>query len=316
MYDNWCRIYCIRHFKNKFISAFHANFFGQSALEYYRRYVLPKQPKIDNEVLFAATKSTLRKAKVLFYLQIILTMLLWTALIAAFLVKFIGDYSKLVIPLALVGGTCGLVSWIVGQIAKPYYSDADKIRKSLAHIANASGKNSKNTEPSKIPLTIGFANLSGADLDSIASEDATSLSPLFVQSRVVDHHQIPSSEILFVYAHLNEDGTIKGPTSSGIRQIVQLTNSAIVILASTNSSDSIQKAVALPGPKTANIVFTLDRNGDGFSRFFQELFGKMRDGKDMLSAWVELSPQNPNASNPYAPATILLAEGGKIAFPR
>lgn len=175
---------------------------------------------------------------------------------------------------------------------------------------------SSAAEPPKIPLTIGFANLSGDDLSSLASKDATVLSPLFARSKVVPAHQIPSAEILFVYAHLNEDGTIKGPTRSGIRQIVQLTNAAIVVLASPNSGASIQNAVALPGPKTANIVFTLDRNGDGFSQFFRELFEKMRDGKHMLSAWVELAPQNPKANLPYAPQTLLLSEGGKIAFPR
>lgn len=175
---------------------------------------------------------------------------------------------------------------------------------------------SSAAEPPKIPLTIGFANLSGDDLSSMASKDAAALSPLFARSKVVPAHQIPSAEILFVYAHLNEDGTIKGPTRSGIRQIVQLTHAAIVVLASPNSGASIQNAVALPGPKTANIVFTLDRNGDGFSRFFRELFEKMRDGKHMLSAWVELAPQNPKANLPYAPQTLLLSEGGKIAFPR
>lgn len=175
---------------------------------------------------------------------------------------------------------------------------------------------SSAAEPPKIPLTIGFANLSGDDLSSMASKDAAALSPLFARSKVVPAHQIPSAEILFVYAHLNEDGTIKGPTRSGIRQVVQLTNAVIVVLASPNSDASIQNAVALPGPKTANIVFTLDRNGDGFSRFFRELFEKMRDGKHMLSAWVELAPQNPKANLPYAPQTLLLSEGGKIAFPR
>lgn len=175
---------------------------------------------------------------------------------------------------------------------------------------------SSAAELPKVPLTIGFANLSGDDLNSMVSEDAAALSPLFVRSRVVPAHQIPSAEILFVYAHLNEDGTIKGPTRSGIRQIVQLTNAAIVVLASPNSGASIQNAVALPGPKTANIVFTLDRNGNGFSRFFRELFEKMQDGKHMLSAWVELAPQNPKANLPYAPQTLLLSEGGKIAFPR
>ena len=153
-------------------------------------------------------------------------------------------------------------------------------------------------------------------MEQIASEDAASLSSLFIQSRVVPNYQIPSAEILFLYAHLNEDGTINGPTRSGIRQIVELTKASIVVLASPNSANSIQNAAALPGPKTANLVLTLDRNGSGFGRFFRELFEKMRDGQEMLAAWAEIAPQHPSANPTYAPQTILMAEGGKIAFPR
>lgn len=171
------------------------------------------------------------------------------------------------------------------------------------------------TESSKVPLTIGFANLSGADLDSLVAEDTATLSPLFAQTKVVSTQQIPKAEILFVYAHLNEDGTIKDSAYGDIRNVALLTNSAIVVLASPNSAASIKNAVTLPGPKAANIVFTLDRNNKGFSRFFGELFGKMREGKDMLTAWVELAPQGPNANLSYAPQTILLSEKGKLAFP-
>lgn len=248
--------------------------------------------------------------------QVGLTVLCWTAVITAFSIKFFGGRPDLVIPLALVGAVCGLGSWITGRMAKPSYAKAEEIRKASGRALSAIEEHSKNSAPLKVPLTIGFANLSGPDLAAIASEDAKALSPLFARSSVVANHQIPSAEILFVYAHLNEDGTIKGPTTSGIRQIVQLTNAAIVVLASPNSPGSIQNAAALPGPTTANVVFTLDRNGSGFGRFFRELFEKMGGGKDMLSAWVELAPQHPNANFPYSPQTILVAEGGKIAFPR
>lgn len=180
----------------------------------------------------------------------------------------------------------------------------------------ASSTEPANTEPAKIPLTIGFANLSGEDLDQMLSADAKVLSPLFASSKIVKHHQIPSTEILFVYVHLNNNGTLKSIPKAGVRQIVQLTKSPIVIIASPNTGDSIINAAKLSGPKTANIVFTVNRNGDGFARFFRELFEKMRDGKNMLAAWVELAPQNPRAQPKYAPQTILVAEAGKIAFPR
>ena len=170
--------------------------------------------------------------------------------------------------------------------------------------------------PARIPLVIGFANLSGDDLSGIASEDEVALAPLFSQSRVVPAGQVPSAHVLFVYTHLNMDGTIKGTPASGIRQIVQATKAAILVLASANSQESLQHAAHLPGPKTANIVLTLDRNGAAFSRFFQDLFVKMRGGTDMLSAWVELAPQVRHSSLSNVPATLLLAEAGKLAFPK
>lgn len=276
---------------------------------------MPEQPKTIADEFLTAITAARKRTQMLLRVQLVLTVLCWTALIAAFAVKFFGGRPDLVIPLALFGAGCGLGSWIAGRIAKPIYAKAEEIRKASGRALAAIEEHSKNSEPLKIPLTIGFANLSGAELSAIASEDAQALSTLFARSSVVADHKIPSAEILFVYAHLNEDGTIKGPTQSGIRQVVQLTNAAIVILASPNSTESIKNAAALPGPKTANIVFTIDRNGTGFARFFRELFEKMRSGKDMLTAWVELAPQHPSANLPYAPQTILVAEGGKIAFP-
>jgi hypothetical protein len=62
----------------------------------------------------------------------------------------------------------------------------------------------------KIPLTLGFANLSGDDLGSLVSEDIGVLGPLFERINAPAPHLLPKSEILFVYAHLNEDGTIHG----------------------------------------------------------------------------------------------------------
>lgn len=110
--------------------------------------------------------------------------------------------------------------------------------------------------------------------------------------------------------------TLEGPNPTGLRQVVQATRAAILVLASPNSPTSLRAAASLPGPKEANIVLTLDRNGTGFPRFFHALFGKMREGRDMMSAWVELAPQHPSANESWAPQTLLLAEGGKIVFGR
>ncbi|HTY68953.1 MAG TPA: hypothetical protein VMH36_20030 [Alphaproteobacteria bacterium] len=169
----------------------------------------------------------------------------------------------------------------------------------------------------KIPLTLGFANLSGDDLAPIASEDVAALSPLFENTRVVPPHQAPSADVLFLYVHLNEDGSVPaGQRKSSVRQIAELTKSKIVVVASPNSGDSIKNAGGLPGPRVANIVFTLSRNGKGFAEFFYTLFDRMRGGESMLSAWVKLAPQSPNPVPTNAPGTILLAEAGNLAFPK
>jgi hypothetical protein len=169
----------------------------------------------------------------------------------------------------------------------------------------------------KIPLTLGFADLSDNDFAALIAEDSTALSPLFERVRVAPARNIPSAEILFVYTHLNDNGTIRGSDRSGIRQVAQLTKSALVVVASPNSAANIKNAAGIPGPKTANIVFTADRNGQAFATFFHALFDKMRNGENMLSAWVELAPQDSIPTDANLPVVVvLLAEAGKIAFPK
>lgn len=277
---------------------------------------MSENTEISPEEFFNSTLALIKRARMLAFVQKGFLVLCYTALITGLVVKFSGGPSAYVFSLGLVGALGGLGSVIVGHYAKPTHAKAQEVAKVVGHIMSNSEERKRESQTRQIPLTIGFANLSGDDLADIVSEDAAVLSPLFIRSTVVPNHQIPSAEILFVYAHLNEDGTIKGPTHSGIRQVVELTGASIVVLASPNPAASIQNAASLPGPKTANIVLTLDRNGNGFSRFFGELFEKMRSGKDMLSAWVEISPQHPSANPAYAPQTILMAEGGKVAFPR
>ncbi|WP_235538008.1 hypothetical protein [Pelomonas sp. Root1217] len=263
---------------------------------------LNKAIKTDNQTIQA-----------LFKAQKILLAISGASVLAAVTLKFMGARAIVVIALGLIGGFSGLGTALLGRKIESLQKRVKPYGDELNRIIGAVERKEKS---SPTPLTIGFANLSGKDLDGLASQDAELLGRLFIRARVVEHHQIPSAEILFVYAHLNEDGTIEGPKPSGIRQIVQATNAAIIVLASPNSPESIKNAAGLPGPKTANLVFTVDRNGDGFGRFFKELFEKMQAGQDMLSAWVAISPQHPSANPAYAPQTILLAEGGKIAFPR
>jgi hypothetical protein len=189
------------------------------------------------------------------------------------------------------------------------------------HAANAPAQTPMAQTPvaqtpiAKIPVTLGFANLAGEDLAGLAAEDAAALAPLFQRVRIVGPHQIPNSQVLFVYAHLNPDGTLQDTPGSGVRQIVQVTHAAILVLASPNTSTNIDNAAALAGPRTANLVFTIDRRDGGFDRFFRKLFERMRSGEDMVSAWTQLTAAEPRYTPPDAPRAIFLAEKGKIVFP-
>jgi hypothetical protein len=167
-----------------------------------------------------------------------------------------------------------------------------------------------------IPLTIGFANLSGDDLVPLLTEDAAVLSGIFERTNIAPVTRFPSCEILFLYAHLREDGTLAGvDVPAGLRQVSQLTGAKIVVLASPNHSENAQKSAALPGQKSANLIVTLNRNGDGFGRFFGELFERMESGSSLMQSWVELAPQHSSAMPSYAPSTFLIAEAGDMRFP-
>lgn len=234
-------------------------------------------------------------------------------LLVAVASMFMQAASGVVIALGLLAAIAGVGGVMAARHGASVQRRAMASQDELTGIVEAVERHEKAP---RTPLAIGFANLVGPGFNELVVQDAKALGPLFMRSRVGKPHQIPSAEVLFVYAHLNDDGTIRGPKPVGLRQIVQATHAAIVVLASPNSPESIRNAVGLRGPKSANLVFTLDRNGDGFARFFRELFEKMQAGQDMMSAWVALAPQHPDANPSCAPSTMLVAEGGKIAFPR
>jgi hypothetical protein len=168
----------------------------------------------------------------------------------------------------------------------------------------------------KIPAGIAFVSIGSTRFEEARGADARMLAPLFRQSLAPEPGKVAKAQVLFLYADLQPDGTIQGLEQRvGIRQVVQATEAAIVVVASANDPEAVQAAIALPGPRTANLVFTLDRGGERLPRFFARLFGEMRDGTDMMAAWVKLCPQGPAAAAPDMPATLFLAEGGKLAFP-
>lgn len=199
------------------------------------------------------------------------------------------------------------------------YERAGKIKARLDHneeVLKKIAEIQKNAETTKgkIPLSVGFINLAGEHMDKMLLDDALEMSRLF-RNIALARKEIPQCAILFVYANIEADGSLKNYNQKNVRQLAQESNSSIIILAAPNEAERIKKAASLDGPKIANIVFTIDRKNDAFIKFFKSLFQNMRDGKEMLSSWVALAPQGPQSSSSSAPVTLLFAEAGKLAFP-
>jgi hypothetical protein len=81
-----------------------------------------------------------------------------------------------------------------------------------------------------------------------------------------------------------------------------------------NPSGASLAAANLPGPKRANLVWTLDRKGGAFPRFFKELFTKMKAGRAMPMAWNAIAPQYGSAKHDDLPETICQLEAGQVRF--
>lgn len=163
----------------------------------------------------------------------------------------------------------------------------------------------------KIPANIVFANLSGPDMAAIVQEDAAAIGPLFRRSYVTPVGQVSIGQVLFLYLDLDEDGSIRGSNFT-VREIIDLTQAPIVVIASELQGNGWQKVAEAASGKS-NLIFTNNRNGPGFTKFFRRLFEMMRDGKEMLMAYVELAPQGPQ-QDPSLPGTILIAGRGNVVF--
>lgn len=227
----------------------------------------------------------------------------------------VGGMKNYVITLALTSFACAISSHLIEKYIKGVYERASKIKDEI-DVAERITEMQNNAEDisEKIPLTIGFVNLVGQHMDKMLLEDASEMSKIFAHT-ALGRKEIPKSQILFIYANIGSDGSFENSSLGNARQLAQKSSASIVIIATPNQPDRINKAISFPGPKIANIVFTVDRKGTAFCDFFKSLFWNMRDGREMLSCWVELAPQGPHSKSENVPVTVLAAEAGKLAFP-
>jgi hypothetical protein len=161
---------------------------------------------------------------------------------------------------------------------------------------------------------LGLMNLGGEQFAAILNEDRAAFGSLFDSVVVSTDGSIPQCSVLFLYANVASDGSIVGAVESSVRQFAAGAGAALVVIASNNPSEHVAVAHQRPGSRDASLVFTIDRRGDGFGRFFKEIFTLMKAGKTMPMAWAKIAPQHESVMPQYAPATIFLPEGKFVVF--
>lgn len=208
-------------------------------------------------------------------------------------------------PLYVLGAICGVVVLMGSAVAVEDW----RAKAMLAGI----GSPMKGPDKPLIIRSpqIGFLNLLGGPAEAIMQSDHSALADLF-SSENSSNTDVPSCDVLMLYAALNDDGSIEG-TDHTLESIGQRSGSIIVILATAN--EHFKAAVDTPGLSQTDLVITLDR-GPAFADFFGKLFKKMMRGTPMPMAWVELAPQSSSTQHGDAPNAIYLPRAGPIAFAR
>jgi hypothetical protein len=161
---------------------------------------------------------------------------------------------------------------------------------------------------------LGLLNHGGEEFTAIVNEDRAALGSLFDEVIVSGGGSVPECDVLFVYARLEPDGSLRGAAEPTLRHAAARAHCSIVVSAANNESDRVVAASKSQGPKGASLVLTLDRKGDGFSQFFKELFTLMKSGKTMPTAWVKMAPQHTSLMPQPTPETIFLSEGKFVVF--
>ncbi len=161
----------------------------------------------------------------------------------------------------------------------------------------------------------GLLDLSSGAATAIIAEDQAALSAV-LGAPTVSTSTPPACDVLFIYGQLDHSTGCFTGSELHFREILRRTGATVVVIASDHDptqfrGDALKKR---DGQPAANWVLTISRRGDRFSRFFHELFSRMKAGTTMPVAWVALAPQIPHREQTDCPETIFLCEAGGIAF--
>lgn len=219
------------------------------------------------------------------------------------------------------GATVGAAAILPSRLAAA--SELAVAEKSLAARNPIMAQNERRSNTFDNPYiisdpTLAFVNLAGGAGQSLMAQDRGSLDDIFKSRIQIADRTLPRCNVLFLYCALDASGLVTG-TSFTFRDLIKRAGAHVAVIASDIQPALLQnpefgKAISANQKDwPANIVITLNRNGDHFGRFFHQLFAQMRAGVSMPMAWVKLAPQGPHQASDI-PGTICLMEAGHIAF--
>ena len=159
---------------------------------------------------------------------------------------------------------------------------------------------------------LGILDLMSGEAEPEIESDSRALFHYF-PSWTTSRKAPQSCDLLMLYARVNHDGTIDGSVQS-LREIIRSSGASVVIIATDNPPDHYFEAVDETGYGQANLVLTIDRNGEAFDTFFEKLFDAMFHGETMPVAWNRLAPPVPEIRQERAPNTVFICERGQICY--
>jgi hypothetical protein len=157
---------------------------------------------------------------------------------------------------------------------------------------------------------LGLLNLLGPAGDDLLGRDQKDIGPLFARN-VISTRDIPRCDVLFLYCDLDDLARVVA-TGSSLREVVRAAGARVAVVASEIASERANEqfgaALGAANGWPANVVVTYARKGDGFGRFFADLFSRMQTGLGMLAAWVSIAPQIPGSSRKGDPEMVMLPD--------
>lgn len=94
----------------------------------------------DPDNLILTIKAGQNLIRLLYYLQLGLTIICWAGIAIVIILKLLGLYSEFIMPIAIISGVSGICSWVVGNIAKPYHAKYEMIKETVRKSINENDK--------------------------------------------------------------------------------------------------------------------------------------------------------------------------------